>query len=153
MKWTTNFSPREDVRDEFAGFHEIARAAFPSPADRAGLGVAEDVPEDFDGFFAAAQHAYRQAGEAPYKPKMDKRGYTAARLAKLLEALQAIGVSPATDAPPNEAQTQLAEYMREIKGVARGVLRDKPALLKKLAFVKEKVKSELRPDVGENPRQ
>lgn len=154
------FAAAEAVRDDFAGFHEVGRASFPAAADREGLGVAEDVPEDFDGFFAAAQHAYHQAGKAPYAEKMDKRGYTSARLAKLMEALEPLGGSPAdgTSTPENlaahnEAQTRLSNFMREIKGVIRGALRDKPALLSKLQLVKEKVKPELREDVGENPRQ
>ena len=137
-----NLSARE-ARDTYSAFRSVARAAFPKQQDRVGLGLSGDVPEDFERFIALARTGYPNAGKAPYAEKITKRGYPAERLSTLLANLasftedksdkeeaegEAIGATEARD----KAYADLRAYMQELKGVARGALRGKRALLAKL---------------------
>jgi hypothetical protein len=137
-----NLSARE-ARGAYSAFRTVARAAFPKQQDRVGLGLSGDVPEDFERFITLARTSYKNAGKAPYATKITKRGYPAARLSTLLANLdsftedkadkeeaegEAIGATEARD----KAYADLRAYMQELKGVARGALRGKRALLAKL---------------------
>ena len=78
------------ARNAYAAFREVARAIFPKPGDRDSLGLTGDVPHDLQRFITAAHTSYTNAGKDPWKAKMTKRGYPAARLTTLLAAVDAL---------------------------------------------------------------
>src|SRR5687768_15322755 len=57
-----NLTARE-ARAAYGAFRTVARAAFPKQQDRVGLGLAGDVPEDFEGFVTLARTSYTNAGK------------------------------------------------------------------------------------------
>ena len=134
-----------DARDDYARFREIARPSFPDRADRLALGLTGDVPEDTGRFITAALASYAAAGKEPQAAKLAKRGYPAATLAPLVAALnditshaadqdQAEGAAIGDTAARDQAYDDLREFMKELKGVAKGALRGKPGLLAKLGL-------------------
>jgi hypothetical protein len=133
------------ARDDYAAFREIARASFPKDADRIGLSLKGDVPDDTGRFITLAEASYGAAGKDPYKTKMTKRGYPTTRLTTLLDDLDDLtgtggeqdeaegdAIDDTTDR--DAAYDALKEFMKEIKGVARGALRRKNGLLTKLGL-------------------
>lgn len=131
------------ARDAYAAFREVARAAHPRQSDRDGLGLTGDVPHDLQRFITAAHASYVNAGKDPWKAKMTKRGYPAARLTTLLAAVdaltgsgsdrdQAIGDAEEDTAARDLAYTDLKEFMKELTGTARGALRGNRGALSKL---------------------
>jgi len=134
-----------DARENYAAFREVARASFPGDADRTGLSLTGDVPDDTGRFITLAETSYSAAGRDPYKTKLTKRGYPAARLTTLLEELDALtetsgeqdgaeGDAIDDTEERDKAYNALKEYMKELKGVARGALRGKNGLLAKLGL-------------------
>jgi len=132
-----------EVRDDYAQFREIARACFTGDAERTGLSLKGDVPDDMDRFLTIAKGSYAAAGKDPYKTKLTKRGYPATRLTTLIAALEALETSDVEDtqaggesigdtAKRDQAYTALRAYMKELRGVSRGALRGKADLLAKL---------------------
>ncbi len=134
------------ARDEYARFREIARASFPTQADRLALSLTGDVPEDSGRFITLARASYAAAAAAaPHAAKLSKRGYPAAALIPLIAALDAFtdtasdqdeaqGGAIGETAKRDSAYDALREFMKELKGVAKGALRGKPSLLAKLGF-------------------
>lgn len=131
------------AREDYAAFREIARAAFPDQQDRVGLGLTGNVPQDLQKFITLAHTSYTNAGKAPWATKMTKRNYAAARLATLNAALDALtgtesdkaiaaGEAQETTTARDTAYNGLKEYMKEIRGVARGAFRGNPGALTKL---------------------
>lgn len=131
------------ARDDYSSFRKIARAAFPADADRTGLSLRGDVPDDTGRFITLAETSYGAAGKDPYKTKLTKRGYPATRLATLLENLddltgtggeqdQSLGDAIEETSGRDIAYEALKEFMKELKGTARGALRGKNGLLAKL---------------------
>lgn len=131
------------VRDAYAAFREIARAAFPAQGDRQSLGLTGDVPEGFAKFVTLARASYANAGKDPWKTKITKRGYNAERLKGLSRDLdqlvkagsaqdQAEGEAVEDTGERDDAYTLLKAYMKELKGTARGALRGKAGMLNKL---------------------
>lgn len=133
------------ARDEYAKFREIARPSFPDRADRLALGLTGDVPEDTGRFITLALASYGAAGKAPQSAKLTKRGYPAAVLDPLITSLNALtatagdqdeaqGGAIGNTAARDAAYDALRKFMKELKGVAKGALRGKPALLAKLGL-------------------
>ena len=133
------------ARNDYAAFREIARAAFPSEADRVSLSLKGEVPDDTGRFITIAAASYTAAGKEPHTTKLTKRGYPATRLATLLENLddltgtggtqdEAVGGAIDDTATRDTAYKALKTYMKELKGTARGALRAKPGLLAKLVL-------------------
>jgi hypothetical protein len=133
------------ARDDYAQFREIARACFPADAARIGLSLKGDVPADNGVFITLATSSYTAAGKDPYKAKLTKRGYPAARLATLLVNLDALtgtdseqdqaeGESIDDTSDRNDAYKEFKAFMKELRGVARGALRGKHGLLAKLGL-------------------
>ena len=135
----------EKAREGYAKFREIARPSFPDRADRLALSLTGDVPEDTARFITLALASYGAAGKAPQSAKLIKRGYPAAVLNPLIANLHAltaaagdqdeaqggaVGNTEARDA----AYDALRGFMKELKGVAKGALRGKHALLSKLGL-------------------
>ena len=131
------------AREDYASFREIARAAFPAEADRLGLSLKGEVPDDTGRFITTAETSYGAASKAPFSTKLTKRGYPAARLATLGQNLddltgtggeqdQALGDAIDDTAERDAAYDALKTFMKELKGTARGALRAKPGLLAKL---------------------
>jgi hypothetical protein len=132
-------------RDDYARFREIARASFPTQADRLALSLTGDVPEDTGRFITLARASYTAAGKAPHAAKLTKRGYPAATLGTLIAALdsftetaseqdEAQGSAIGDTAKRDAAYDTLREFMKELKGVAKGALRGNPSLLAKLGL-------------------
>lgn len=133
------------ARHDYAAFREIARAAFPADADRTGLSLRGDVPDDTGRFITLADASYTAAGQDPYKTKLTKRGYPATRLTTLLGELddltstggeqdEALGDAIEDTTARDTAYNALKAYMKELKGTARGALRGKNGLLAKLGL-------------------
>lgn len=133
------------ARNDYAAFREIARASFPAAADRTGLSLKGDVPDDTGRFITLAEASYGAAGKDPYKTKLTKRGYPAARLTTLLQDLddltgtggeqdQAEGDAIEDTSARDTAYDALKAYMKELKGTARGALRGKAGPLAKLGL-------------------
>ena len=131
------------AREDYAAFREIARAAFPAEADRLGLSLMGEVPDDTGRFITTAGASYTAAAKAPFATKLTKRGYPAARLATLGQNLddltstggdqdEALGDAIDDTAARDAAYAALKTFMKELKGTARGALRAKPGLLAKL---------------------
>ena len=131
------------ARHDYAAFREIARAAFTADADRTGLSLKGDVPDDTGRFITLAGTSYGAAGKDPYKTKLTKRGYPAARLDTLLGNLddltgtggeqdQALGDAIDDTSVRDAAYEALKDFMQELKGTARGALRGQHGLLAKL---------------------
>ena len=131
------------AREDYAAFREIARAAFPAEADRLGLSLKGEVPDDTGRFITTAGASYTAAAKAPFATKLTKRGYPAARLATLGQNLddltgtggdqdEALGDAIDDTAQRDAAYDALKTFMKELKGTARGALRSKPGLLAKL---------------------
>jgi hypothetical protein len=134
-----------DARDDYAAFREIARGAFTEQGDRVSLGLTGDVPDDFQKFITAAHTSYVAAGKDPFKTKLTKRSYDAAKLSTLLGNLDAlVGTGSGQDesegdamgdtAARDAAYVALKDYIKELKATARGALRKQPALLAKLGL-------------------
>jgi hypothetical protein len=134
-----------DAREDYLAFREIARGSFTAQGDRVALGLTGDVPDDFQKFITAAHTSYVAAGKDPYKTKMTKRSYDAAKLATLLGNLDAlVGTGSGQDTSEGDAMDDTAardaaylalkEYIKELKATARGALRKQPALLAKLGL-------------------
>jgi hypothetical protein len=133
------------ARHDYAVFREIARAAFPAAADRTGLSLRGDMPDDTGRLITLAEASYTAAGQDPYKTKLTKRGYPAARLTTLLAQLddltstggeqdEALGDAIEDTTARDEAYNALKTFMKELKGTARGALRGKHGLLAKLGL-------------------
>lgn len=136
-------SDEETVRDDYAAFREVARAAFPKQADRIGLGLTGNVPHDLQKFITLAHASYTNAAKAEWTEKMTKRGYPPARLTTLNDAVTdltgtdsqkaiAAGEAEQSTEARDAAYNDLKEYMKEIMGVARGVFRGNSGALTKL---------------------
>ena len=131
------------ARDDYAAFRDIARAAFPADADRISLTLKGDVPDDTARFITTAGASYAAAGKAPFAAKLTKRGYPATRLTTLLGNLDdltgtageqdtATGDAMEDTAERDAAYAKLKDFMKELKGTARGALRNQPGLRAKL---------------------
>jgi hypothetical protein len=122
-----------------------SRAAFPATADRTGLSVRGDVPDDIERFTTLAEASYTAAGQDPFKIKLTKRGYPATRLTTLRAALddltatggdqdESVGDAIDDTDARDKAYQALKTFMKELKGTARGALRGKNGLLAKLGL-------------------
>ncbi|MBC8126209.1 MAG: hypothetical protein H8M99_03540 [Gloeobacteraceae cyanobacterium ES-bin-144] len=131
------------AREDYAAFREIARASFPDEAERLALALTGGVPHDTSRFITIAETSYNAATKEPYAAKITKRGYSAERLASLLQGLNdltgtsgnqdtALGAAIDDTAARDEAYENLKSFMKELKGTARGALRGNPGLLAKL---------------------
>ncbi|MBC8127610.1 MAG: hypothetical protein H8M99_10770 [Gloeobacteraceae cyanobacterium ES-bin-144] len=131
------------ARKDYAAFREIARASFPTEADRLALALKGEVPDDTSRFITTALTSYNAASKEPFAAKITKRGYPAERLASLLQNLDdltstsgnqdtALGAAIDGTAARNAAYENLKTFMKELKGTARGALRSNPGLLAKL---------------------
>ncbi len=131
------------ARSDYSAFREVARAAFPADADRTSLSLKGDVPDDTGRFITLAETSYGAAGKDPFKTKLTKRGYPVSRLSGLLEKLddltstggeqdQAQGGAIDDTSERDAAYAALKEFMKELKGTARGALKGKNGLLAKL---------------------
>lgn len=136
-------SADEQARDDYAQFRKIARASFTGQADRLALGLNGNVPKDLAQFITVAHASDTAAGLPPQADKATKRGYSPAVLAPLIAALDAFTVTAADQdeaqgdaigdtAKRDAAYAALREFMKELKGVAKGTLRGQPGLLAKL---------------------
>jgi hypothetical protein len=136
-------SSDEQVRDDYAGFRSIARAAFPAQADRVALGLTGNVPHDLQKFVTLAHSSYTNAAKAPWTTKMAKRNYAPARLTTLNAALDALagtesqsaiaaGAAEQTTEARDQAYGALKEWIKEAHGVARGAFRGNAGALTKL---------------------
>lgn len=132
-----------DARNEYKRFRTIARASFPERADRLSLSITGDVPEDTHRFITAAHTSYSAAAKQPHSAKLTKRGYSPVALSALIAELgalteaaadqdEAVGNAIGSTAERDAAYDALRKFMKELKGVAKGALRGKPALLAKL---------------------
>ncbi len=103
------------------------------------------MPDDTSRFITVADAGYTAAGKDPYKTKLTKRGYPATRLATLRAQLddltgfggeqdEAEGDAIDDTGARDTAYKALKEYMKELKGTARGALRGKHGLLAKLGL-------------------
>ena len=136
----------DKARDDFEDFRLIARAIFPTIADRIALRSTADPLEDLQRFINAAHAAYATAAQPPYTEKMSKRGYPPARLEALqreidvlatLDTAQDIAVADGVSAEENTTDTtdrdrtylELKEFMKELKGVSRAIFRKQPETL------------------------
>lgn len=136
------------ARDDWAAFRLISRAAFPGLDARLNLRVMGDVPEDLQRFVNVAHAGYEAAGESPYTDKLSKRGYSPEKLKALMAALDSLASlegaldsaeetaehGPVNTGERDAAYVELKEYMKEIKGVARGVFRKQPEILARLSI-------------------
>lgn len=132
-------------RKDFADYREIARAAFPSPADKQTLGLNGAAPRDLEKFLALAQASYAAGRKAPYTAKLTLRGYSptaidgelaglkgVANLAKA-RAIAAGAAQKATETRDTAAKA-LAAWVSEFRKVAKRTLRERPDLLAKLGM-------------------
>lgn len=141
----------EKARDDFEDFRLIARAVFPTIADRIALRVTADPLEDLQRFINAAHAAYTTAAQPPYTEKISKRGYPAAKLETLqreidvlatLDTAQDIANADSVSTEENTTDTtdrdrtylELKEFMKELKGVSRAVFRKQPETLAMLGL-------------------
>ncbi len=138
----------EAARDEWAKFRLIARAAFVSLDHRLNLRVMGDVPEDLQRFINVAHSGYAAAEEDPFTDKLSKRGYPPEKLRSLSGALDSLAtLDGALDAAEDTAEhgpsdteerdatyVELKEYMKELRGVARGLFRKQPEVLTELSL-------------------
>jgi hypothetical protein len=135
----------KQARHHYAAFRDVARACFPKDADRTGLSLKGDVPDDTGRIITLAETSYAAAGKDPHKAKLTKRGYPATRLATLIEQLddltgtgveqdQAGGDAIDDTKDRDTAYEALKDFMKELKGTARGALRGKNGLLAKLGL-------------------
>ncbi|HEX7261633.1 MAG TPA: hypothetical protein VF258_07440 [Luteolibacter sp.] len=133
------------ARNDYAQFREIARPSFPHQADRLALSLTGEVPEDTGRFVTLALASYGAAGKEPHATKLTRRGYSAGELSSLINTLytltgtsgsqdQAQGDAIGDTAARDAAYDALRAFMKELKGVAKGALRGKPALLAKLGL-------------------
>jgi len=104
-----------------------------------------DVPDDTGRFITLAETSYTAAGQDPWKTKLTKRGYPAPRLTTLKEELddltgtggeqdEAEGDAIEDTSARDTAYEALKDFMKELKGTARGALRGKNGLLAKLGL-------------------
>ena len=133
----------QQARSDYAAFRSVARAAFPTQADRIALGLTGNVPHDLQKFVTLAHSSYTNAAKAPWTTKMTKRGYAPAKLTTLIASLDALsgtesgsataaGAAQEATAARNEAYNALKEFIKEAHGVARGAFRGNPGALTKL---------------------
>ena len=135
------------VRDDFAEYRGVVRAAIPELSARINLRVTGDTPDDLKRFLNHAHTGYMAAGEEPYTAKLSKRGYPPERLASMINDLDTLATldvahelatadaeEEAGDSPVNEAYVELKEFMKEFKGVLRTVYRKQPEALKELGL-------------------
>ena len=115
---------------------------------RLDLRVMGDVPEDLQRFINVAHAGYAAAAEKPFTDKLSERGYppeTQKNLSGALDRLATLdGVldsaeDTAENGPTNTedrdaAYIDLKEYMKEIRGVARGLFRKQPKILQELSL-------------------
>ncbi len=138
----------DEARDAWAKFRLIARAAFVSLDHRLDLRVMGDVPEDLQRFINVAHAGYAAAAEKPFTDKLSKRGYPPETLKALSGALDRVAsLDGALDAAEDTAEhgpsnteerdaayVRLKDYMKEIRGVARGLFRKQPEILHELSL-------------------
>ena len=138
----------DEARDAWAKYRLIARAAFVSLDHRLNLRVMGDVPEDLQRFINVAHAGYAAAAEKPFTDKLSKRGYPPEELKALSSALDRLAsLDGALDAAEDTAEhgptnteerdttyVQLKDYMKEIRGVARGLFRKQPEILSQLSL-------------------
>ena len=131
------------AREDYAAFREIARAAFPAQADRIGLGLTGNVPQDLQKFITLAHTSYTNAKQDPWTTKMTTRNYAKARLDALNADLTALsgsesasniaaGAAEEDTAARDNAYNALKEWIKEAHGVARGAFRKNAGALTKL---------------------
>ncbi|MEP6810675.1 MAG: hypothetical protein ABI992_10560, partial [Chthoniobacterales bacterium] len=131
------------AREDYAAFREIARAAFPEQADRIGLGLTGNVPQDLQKFITLAHTSYTNAQQAPWTTKMTIRNYAKARLQALNTDLTALtqsdsasniaaGAAEEDTTARDLAYNALKEWIKEAHGVARGAFRKNAGALTKL---------------------
>ena len=131
------------AREDYAAFREIARAAFPAQADRIGLGLTGNVPQDLQKFITLAHTSYTNAKQDPWTTKMTTRNYAKARLDALNADLTALtgsesasniaaGAAEEDTAARDTAYNALKEWIKEAHGVARGAFRKNAGALTKL---------------------
>ena len=113
----------DEARDAWAKFRLIARAAFVSLDHRLDLRVMGDVPEDLQRFINVALKALSGALD---------------RVASLDGALDAAEDTaehgPSNTEERDAAYVRLKDYMKEIRGVARGLFRKQPEILHELSL-------------------
>ncbi len=141
----------DKARDDFEDFRLIARAVFPTIADRIALRSTADPLEDLQRFINAAHAAYATAAQPPYTEKFSKRGYPPTKLEALqreidvlapLDTAQDIAVADGVSAEEKTTDTtdrdrtylELKEFMKELKGVSRAVFRKQPETLAMLGL-------------------
>lgn len=135
-----------EARDEFEAYRIIARAVFPGLADRLNLRATSDALEDLQRFINAAHSGYVAAMQEPYAAKMAKRGYPAAKLEALLREIDVLATLDtaqeiaeangdhfdavhADTADRDRTYQELKAFMKELKGVSKGLFRKQPETL------------------------
>lgn len=117
-------------------------AAF-TASDRTVLLASRTIARDRQQLITQATTAYENAGKPPYAAVLAEFGYTDKTLTTALETLAAYskadtdqnsveGDATKATADRNAAYADLKTYMKQLKGIARVVLRTRPDLLKKL---------------------
>jgi hypothetical protein len=130
-------------RAECVQYREIARACFPGDADRTALSLKGDLVDDTGRFITLAKASYGAGKKEPYTTKLSRRGYPPARLDLLITGVSALtktgseqdiaqGDAELDTTARDTAYDELREWMKELKGIARGVLKGKVGLKAKL---------------------
>ena len=132
------------AREMVIDFRETVRSitAF-TAADRTALKVTGTLPTDKQKFITLARASYQAAQQPPYAATLATYGFPAATITAALAALDAYSkadtdqntaIGSATKAPAdrNAAVKELDAYMKQLKGIAKVALRQRPDLLKKL---------------------
>jgi hypothetical protein len=132
------------AREMYVDFRETVRSitAF-TAADRTALKVNGSIPADKQKMITLARSSYEAAALPPYAATLATYGFPAATLAAAQAALDAYskadtdqntasGDATRATAARNAAVKELDAYMKQLKGLAKVALRQRPDLLKKL---------------------
>jgi len=132
------------AREMYIDFRDTVRSITDFTAsDRTALKVTGTVPFDKQKMITAARASYQAAQAEPYASVLAIYGYPAGAITKALKALDAyskadtdqnsaVGDAVKATADRNAAVKALDAYMKQIRGIAKVALRQRPDLLKKL---------------------
>ena len=132
------------ARDMYLDFRDTVRSISTFTAsDRTALKVNGALPADKQKMITLARTSYQAAQQEPYAATLATYGFPAATLDAALAALDAyskadtdqntaIGAAVKATADRNAAVKALDAYMKQLRGIAKVALRQRPDLLKKL---------------------
>lgn len=132
------------ARDMVLDFRETVRSISTFTAsDRTALKVNGTLPADKQKMITLARASYQAARQEPYAVALATYGFPAATLDAAVAALDAyskadtdqnnaIGAAVKATADRNAAVKELDAYMKQLRGLAKVALRQRPDLLKKL---------------------